>query len=435
MAIVPLITFILFLGLLTGANFFALGASTFLVVMQLGRYFSEKWIEAIHVERELPNDSVEIGQSLAIGLKLQNRSGFMIPWLLVEDRIAKRDTQSPPVAVKLQMEPTRLQWFAARRNYLKAYSIALLRRGYFQIGPTLVETGDLLGLHRSFRIACEAQHITVLPKLVPLEGLEYTSRRPMGELRVDDRVLEDPTLMVGLREYQPGDPMNRVHWKATARTGVLHTRVFQPTCVQGALLLVDMHEESNPKNHEPVRSDLAVTAAASIAYWLYSNGEPFGLITNGRDAADRVRAIQEKKRFENRADATQGTEMKSHSDRLRPIVLGANRTAEHFDEMHHLLARLDRTDGLRLHELLQETESRIPKMLSLIVVAQQIDQPGAMALEMLSKRGFSISILLNCHQEDFVDRCGPLVAAGLHVDNLCNEESLRQLNALSLLSR
>ncbi len=435
MAILPIITFILFLGLLTGANFFALGACTFLIVMQLGRYLSERWIEAIHVERELPKDTLEIGQSLAIGLKLQNRSGFMIPWLLVEDRIAKRDTQEPPVAIKMQMEPTRLQWFAARRNYLKAYSMVLHRRGYFQIGPTLIETGDLLGLYRSFRIACEAQHITVLPRLIPLEGIEFTSRRPMGELRVDDRVLEDPTLMVGLREYQSGDPMNRVHWKATARTGVLHTRVFQPTCVQGAMLLIDMHEESNPKNHEPVRTDLAVTAAASIAHWLYSNGEPFGLITNGRDAAERVRAIREKKRFGTRADATRGTEMKSHSDRLRPIVFAANRTPEHFEELHHLLARLDRTDGLKLHELLEETESRIPKMLSLIIVAQRIDQSGTMALETLAKRGFSISILLNCHQEDFVDRCGPLVAAGLHVDNLCDEQSLKQLNALSLLTR
>lgn len=435
MAILPIITFILFLGLLTGANFFALGACTFLIVMQLGRYLSDRWIEAICVERELPSDTLEIGQSLAIGLKLENRSGFLIPWLLVEDRISKRDTHAPPVAIKLQMLPARLQWFASRRIYLKAYSMTLQRRGYFQIGPTLIETGDLLGLYRSFRIACEAQHITVLPKLIPLEGVEFTSRRPMGELRVDDRVLEDPTLMVGLREYQAGDPMNRVHWKATARTGVLHTRVFQPTCVQGAVLLVDMHEVSNPKNHEPVRTDLAVTAAASLAHWLYSNGEPFGLITNGRDAAERVRSIRETKRFSSRSEATRGTEMKIQSDRLNPVVLGANRTPEHFEEMHHLLARLDRANGLRLHELLEETESRIPKMLSLIVIAQQFDQAGIMSLDALAKRGFSISVLLNCHQEVFVERCGPLVAAGIRVDNLCDEESLKNLNALTLLSR
>jgi uncharacterized protein (DUF58 family) len=257
----------------------------------------------------------------------------------------------------------------------------------------------------------------------------------MGEMRVDDRVLEDPTLMVGLREYQAGDPMNRVHWKATARTGVLHTRIFQPTSVQGAMLLIDMHQATNPQHNEPVRSDLSVTAAASIAHWLYSNSEPFGLISNGRDAAERVRSSSESKRFDDRTEATKNIDMKANSDRLRPIILGANRTPEHFQEIHHLLARLERTDGLQLHELIQETESRIPKMLSLIVIGQQFDPAGIAALESLSRRGFAVSILLNCHRDDYFDRCGPLVTAGLRVEQLEDEESLKHLNALALLAR
>ena len=435
MAIVPLITLILLLGFLTGANFFSLGACTFLIVMQLARYLSDRWIEAVNITREIPSLTMQIDQTLSVGLKLENRSGFVIPWMLVEDRISKRDTQSPPIAIKLLLSPARLQWIAARRTYLKTYSMLLQRRGYFQIGPTLLETGDLLGLYRSFRIACDPQHITVLPKLVELEGLEFASRRPMGEMRVDDRVLEDPTLMVGLREYQAGDPMNRVHWKATARTGVLHTRIFQPTSVQGAMLLIDMHQATNPQHNEPVRSDLSVTAAASIAHWLYSNSEPFGLISNGRDAAERVRSSSESKRFDDRTEATKNIDMKTNSDRLRPIILGANRTPEHFQEIHHLLARLERTDGLQLHELIQETESRIPKMLSLIVIGQQFDPAGIAALESLSRRGFAVSILLNCHRDDYFDRCGPLVTAGLRVEQLEDEESLKHLNALALLAR
>ncbi|MFM7516436.1 MAG: DUF58 domain-containing protein, partial [Pirellula sp.] len=244
--------------------------------------------------------------------------------------------------------------------------------------------------------------------------------------KVEDRVLEDPTLMTGLREYRAGDPINRVHWKATARTGTLHTRVFQPTCVQGAMLLLDMHESTNPQKHEPVRTDLAVSAAASIAHWLYQNAEPFGLVSNGRDAAERMREANKKGLYSDRTSATANIEMRSQSDRLNPVVLGANRTPEHFAEIHRMLARLERTDGLKLDQLLIETESRLPKLLSLIAIVQRVDEAGLLALEMMRRRGFALTVMLNCHQDEYLDHAGKLIAARLPVVPLHDEESLRE---------
>jgi uncharacterized protein (DUF58 family) len=344
--------------------------------------------------------------------------------MLIDERIAKRYTKLPPVALNLLAATVQLLSFSANKTTLYRYAVQTQRRGYYQLGPTLLETGDLLGLHRSFRIANQPSYITVLPKLKVLEGVEISSRRPMGELRVEDRVLEDPTLMSGLREYQAGDPMNRVHWKATARTGVLHTRVFQPTCVQGAMLLVDMHESTNPQRHEPVRTDLSVTAAASIAHWLYQSSQPFGLVSNGRDAAERMRELSKRSRYSDRASATANTEMKTQSDRLRPIVFGANRTPEHFAQVHRMLARLERTDGLRLEELLIETQSRLPKLLSLLVITQRVDSAGVMGLGLMRRRGYAVTVLLNCHPEEYFDQAGPLLGARLPVVPMHDEESL-----------
>ena len=317
--------------------------------------------------------------------------------------------------------------FRSRKPSLFIYSVQALRRGYYQLGPTLLETGDLLGLHRSFRIANQPEYITVLPKLFVMEGVQIGSRRPMGEMKSEDRVLEDPTLMAGLRRYEAGDPMNRIHWKATARTGVLHTRVFEPTCIQGAMMIVDMHESTNPSKNEPVRTDLAVTAAASIGHWLFMQGEPFGLISNGRDAAERVRELNKRLQYSDRREATEGIEMRARSDRLRPIVMGANRTPEHFAELHRTLARLERTDGLKLHELIGETSSRIPKLLSLIVIGQKFETEGVMSLAMLRRRGFQITVVLNCPSEDYLDAAGPMIAERIAVISLENEESLKRV--------
>ena len=426
MAIIPLIAVLLLFGILTGANFFALGASTFLIVIQLAKHFSNRWIEAIEVARFVEAHEVTVGQSVGVGMKITNRSGYWIPWMLIDEKISKRYTKLPPVALQILVSTVQLLAFSPKKTTLYRYALETQRRGYYQLGPTLLETGDLLGLHRSFRIANQPDYITVLPKLIVLEGFEVSSRRPMGDLKVEDRVLEDPTLLSGLREYRSGDPMNRVHWKATARTGTLHTRVFQPTCVQGAMLLLDMHESTNESRNEPVRSDLAVTAAASIAHWLYQNAEPFGLISNGRDAAERMRELNKRSLYNDRSSAIANIEMKSQNNRLSPIVLGASRTPEHFAQLHRMLARLERTDGLKLDQLLIETESRIPKLLSLIVIAQRVDQAGLFALEMFRRRGYALSVLLNCHQELYLDNASPLIAAKIPVIPLHDEESISQ---------
>ena len=247
----------------------------------------------------------------------------------------------------------------------------------------------------------------------------------MGDLRVNDRVMEDPTQMVGIREYRAGDSLNRIHWRATARTGKLHTRVFQPTCIQGAMLVLDMHSETNPDRNEPVRSDLAVTMAASLAHTLYLMNQPFGLISNGRDAADRVRQVRLELDFSDRSSVRADVEMNAKSDRLRPVVVGAKSGPEQFAEIHRTLARLERTDGLRLGDLLMETENRLSRQLSVLVFVQQVDESMALTLGMLRRRGYAVSVIVNQHDQDGLqDSAARLVAYHIPVFALPDEESI-----------
>jgi uncharacterized protein (DUF58 family) len=424
MAIVPIITLLLLLGMLTGANLFALGASTFLIAIQLARFLSNRWAQSITIERQQNQTEIQIGEVFPVGLQIKNTSGYWIPWLLIEDRLSKVALKLPPPALELIGRSARLQWFRPRQVSLMTYTLRGLRRGYFQIGPSIIETGDLLGLYRSYRVVSQPQYLVVLPKLIELQGMEISSRRPMGDLRVNDRGMEDPTMMVGIRQYIAGDPINRVHWKATARTGVLHTRMFQPTCMQGAMILLDLHVATNPEQHEPVRTDLAVTAAASIANMLYHMGQPFGLVTNGRDAADRMREISTENVFTDRNAATSNIDMRQKNDRIRPVVLGAQRGPEHFEELHRMLARVERTDGLRLSDLLMETQSRLPRMMSLIAIVQQIDDAGALSLAMLRRRGFAITVIVNQVDEAYMDTAARLVAHNIPTLPLHDETSI-----------
>ena len=67
------------------------------------------------------------------------------------------------------------------------------------------------------------------------------------------RLYEDPTRIAGVRSYTPGDSLMRVHWRATARTGQLHSKVYEPSTIAGATLLLEFHTASHPR-HERTRA-------------------------------------------------------------------------------------------------------------------------------------------------------------------------------------
>ena len=121
------------------------------------------------------------------------------------------------------------------------YKVECLQRGYYQIGPLVLESGDLFGLHRRFRVDTEPHFLWSIRRSSPLEGYELASRRPIGEVLLTHRLYEDPTRIAGVRPYEAGDPLNRVHWRATARTGTLHSKVHEPSTLAGATMLLDFH--------------------------------------------------------------------------------------------------------------------------------------------------------------------------------------------------
>jgi uncharacterized protein (DUF58 family) len=193
------------------------------------------------------------------------------------------------------------------------------------------------------------------------------------------------------------------------------------------MLLLDFHRDSNPDRHEPVRTDLAVTAAASVAHALMQMQQQFGLISNARDAADRI-AEESRREFETREQARTAAAMRSRSDRLRPIILPLDRGPDQFTHVLKTLARLERTDGLKLPELLLEVEGHLPRDATILVIVQDVDESAALALGMLRRRGYSIATIVNNYENDaYAVALDRLLAQRIDVYHLLDEQSIHQI--------
>ena len=242
------------------------------------------------------------------------------------------------------------------------------------------------------------------------------------------RLFEDPTRIAGVRGYQSGDPFNRIHWRATARTGVLHSKIYEPSTVAGATILLDFHQQSFAAADEPVRSELAVTAAASLAGALSQMGQQVGLITNGRDAAERIRRegwSHEQVRTRRQAQAA-GDEQENH--RLRPVIVATRRSNIQLRQILETLARVEKSAGLPLAQLIHESASRMPHSATVIALLTSVTTEAAIALGNLRRRGMAVTAIVNVYDEyDFARVAGPLVAERIEVRQLRDRAGIARM--------
>ena len=416
---------ILILALIFDLALLAYAMYALLVVLLASRFLTRAWAESLSATRECNRLTAEIGETVAVVVNIENQGGLPIPWCLVEDLLPRRALLYDPPNLKVIGRRAQLSMLRSGGRRSLLYQLECNRRGYYQIGPLVLETGDLLGLHRRYRVATQPHFLLVYPQVMPLEGYDVSSRRPIGEVRMTYRLYEDPTRIAGVRRYEAGDPLNRVHWRATARTGTLQSKVYEPSTVAGATLLMEFHQAAHDRQHEPVRSELAVTAAASIANAVYEMQQQIGLVTNGRDAADRIRQEGWDYDIRTRDAARHAGQMIETSKRLQPLVVDTRRGRDQLRQILETLARIELTDGLSLPQLIHETTSRLPRDATVLAILPSVSAESAIALANLRRSGYAVAAILNVYEEyDFAQAAGPLLAAGLDTYHLKNEESI-----------
>ncbi len=389
------ITVLLVLGLVFQLNLLVYAMYVLGGALLLGRFLARVWTENLVARRSAVDEVCEIGDSIRVTIELENRGRMSVPWILLEDSV--------PLAA-LRQSPRRLQVSGPRIALTRLapgeaetvfeYEVKFLQRGYFQFGPLLVETGDVFGLHRRYRLLTEPQFVLVLPKVLPLEGYNLASRRPIGEIRVAHRLFEDPTRLAGVRLFQQGDPLNRVHWRATARTGQLHSRVYENSRVAGATIVLDFHEQNYRGPVGASSSELAIVTVAALANAVSLQGQQIGLVTNGRDAADRIREEGWQGEFLNRTLARQQAVTVAENTRLRPVVVPTRKSSDNFLRILETLARLEPTDGLDFSGLVSEAAVQLPRDATVVAVFSRVTPEMAQALGELVQRGFLVTAIV-----------------------------------------
>lgn len=267
----------------------ALLVITFLFFLTSGiaRLWSRYSLQRIAYKRELSVKRVFFGERVTLDISIANSKFLPLPWINVEEEVPEEvtflkgktfDGEKPHRPVLSGFFT--LSWY---HRITRRYPIQCLRRGVFTFGPGRINSGDPFGFFRNNQKIEQEDWLTVYPRILPLESLGIPSRHPFGDLRLRRHLFEDPIQVMTTRDYAGGDPMKRIHWKATARARKLQSKVFEHTTTMDMALFLDTRTIAREYYWNEIAIDLletAVLTATAISSYCTNNGYKVGLYAN-----------------------------------------------------------------------------------------------------------------------------------------------------------
>jgi len=260
-----------------------------LVVVFVSWAWSRNSLRGLVYERRFHFRRYFPGETIEAQIMVENRKLLPLPWLQIEDawplRIAPLDDST---LSRVENDPDygylintyALRWYERVR---RRYALQARCRGVFEIGPVSLVSGDPFSLFDR-KIALEKRHdiLIVYPRTRTLAELGLPLKDPFGDRPVQQPLFEDPSRTMGVREYSPRDSFRHIHWNATARTGSLQTRVYEPTRSLRTVLCLNVATfEQYWRGVWPDMLEYEMEVAASLAKWGLEQGHSVGMAANG----------------------------------------------------------------------------------------------------------------------------------------------------------
>lgn len=228
-----------------------------------------------------------------------------------------------------------------------------------------------------------------------LDRFGLPARAPFGERRAPRRLLEDPLRVGGVRPYELGDEPRRIHWKATARTGELQSKVYEPSAHHTLVVFVDQRTQANAMlGSDPALVELGISVAASVAAWGLEQGYAVGLYANGLQMPDEEAAPAPVA-----SEGVQDTAALERAIRATPslrVRIPASTDRGQLVRMLEALARVVSYFPSPMAQILAAEETRLPYGTTVVYIgtAAGLRDDGLAHLRRLRARGHSVALLL-----------------------------------------
>ena len=236
----------------------------------------------------------------------------------------------------------------------------LTRRGHFRIEPLHIRTGDPFGFFEAAATVGQGVSVVVYPQARAAADVEASRRRasraatPRRSGR--SRRHRSPPRV---RPYAPGDSMNRIHWKSTARHGEIQVKEFDLEQTADAWIILDLQRGIQAGRGEESTTEAAIRAAASIADKALGENRAVGMTVNAG----------------------------------RTAYLPADRGGRQHQKIMQLLAAVEADSATPLVETLIASVGRLRRGMTAVIITASLDPSWVRPLAALRTRGVACVVV------------------------------------------
>lgn len=221
-------------GLFTGRALFFSIAYLLGIVYLTAMFWAWRSVRGLSINRYTRTRRSQVGRTFSEQFAVRNTGLLPKLWLEVRDFSTLPDHNASHVVPAI-MRKEQYHW--------QADTLCVVR-GEFQLGPMTLTGGDPFGLFLIPRRVNASERIIIYPRTVPISQFSV----PMGYLSGGEArhmmTHHVTTNAAGVREYVPGDSINRIHWRSTARRNKLIVKEFELDPMVDIWLLVDFSAQS-----------------------------------------------------------------------------------------------------------------------------------------------------------------------------------------------
>ena len=178
------------------------------------------------------------------------------------------------------------------RSFKGTISFSLKKRGvYPNLGQIYLEAGDFLGFKSSVMSYDLGLGMVCTAKLSDQEADMRVIGGLLGEIFVRRFICDDPSLVIGYREYSGREPLKDISWVQTAKLNSLMVKNHDFTTDCDVIVLVDI---------EPTEANIAercLSLVRTVCEYLEADRIPYAIRSNG-DLFETDRGIGRKHLFE-----------------------------------------------------------------------------------------------------------------------------------------
>jgi len=351
---------------------------------------SRQTLEGLGVKRHIGQGYAHLGDTIELRYELRNDHRFGKLWLEVFE-----ESNWP------EHLPGRVLSIAGQKERRWKVLVRALRRGRFHLGPIVLRSGDPFGLFSTEMRLDAPALILVYPKVAPLPHWQLPGSLLEGGVLTGQRSLQATSMVMGIREYRPGDAYNRIHWRSSARHRTLQVKEFELDKTADLWIYLDLDRHWHRGEGELATIERAVTVIASVIAKALREHRSVGLVTNGRRA-----------------------------ETLQP-----DRGTKQFGKLMQFLAEVQAGGELPLAETLIETTPRIRRGSSCLIVTPSLDRQwvrpaGTLREAAISTQAVVIGSPSRMDERDRARRnavLGELAIAGIPAAYLAAEERVEDL--------